>query len=77
MSESNLTGLTNKRLNKLVRETQETLEELKQEVTRREMEQKNHEIDELESHMEHAELSLKTIRVFVSMLLKDRDRNKS
>lgn len=66
---SNLQVLTNERLNKLIDETQLTLNELKNEVKRREQEQKEHEIMDLDNHMKSAELSLTTIRNFIKYLL--------
>lgn len=69
MTDKNLQALTNERLHKLINETQETLNELKDEVERRVEDDQHDDIDNLEEHMEHAELSLKTIRAFLSVLL--------
>jgi len=68
---SNLQVLTSKRLNKLIEETQTTLDELKREVERREREQQEHEVMDLDSHFQSAELSLTTIRNFINYLLQD------
>jgi len=68
---SDLDNLSNKRLRKLIHKSEETLNELKAELDRREKESQNHEIDELEQHMESAEVSLKTIRDFLASLSKD------
>ena len=65
---SNLQVLTNERLNRLIEETQETLNQLKQEVDRREQVQQEHEILDLDNHMKSAELSLATIRNFINYL---------
>jgi len=73
----NLNVLTNERLSKLINETQETLDELKQEVARREYVQQEHEVLDLDSHMKSAELSLTTIRNFIDYVLKDSKRKSS
>ena len=71
MSDLQLKVLTNERLNKLIEETQETLNELKEEVGRRQQVQQEHEIMHLDNHMKSAELSLTTIRNFISYLLEN------
>jgi len=67
----NIHILTNERLRALVNDTEETLAELKQELDRREQVQQEHEVAHLENHMQSAELSLKTIRDFLSFLSQD------
>jgi len=69
MSDLQVQVLTNERLNKLIEQTQETLNELKEEVERREHVQQKHEVMDLENHFKSAELSLMTIRNFVNYLL--------
>ena len=69
MNDLQVKVLTNDRLNKLIEETQETLNELKEEVGRRERVQQEHEIKDLDNHMKSAELSLTTIRNFMNYLL--------
>ena len=66
---SDLQVLTNDRLHNLINETQEALNELKQEVVRREQVQQEHEVMDLDRHMQSAELSLTGIRNFLSFLL--------
>lgn len=66
---SDLQVLTTERLNKLIEETQQTLNELKNEVERREQQKKEHAIMDLDNHMKSAELSLTTIRNFIKYLL--------
>ena len=65
---SNLQVLTNERLGKLISETQETLEQLKSEVERREQVVQEHEVMDLDNHFKSAELSLATIRNFIDYL---------
>lgn len=73
----NLQVLTNERLNKLIDATQATLYELKGEVKRRELEQQEHVVMDLDNHMKSAELSLNTIKNFVSYLLEESKKKKS
>jgi len=72
---NNIKVMTNERLNKLITDTQHTLDELRDEVSRREEAQQNREIDGLDVHMETAELSLAKIREFVAMLLSERKKD--
>jgi hypothetical protein len=67
----NLKVLTTERLNNLIEETQNTLNELKQEMGRREVAQKEHQIMDLDNHMKSAELSLASIRNFIHYLLEE------
>ena len=68
---NNFNILTTDRLRKLIRETEETLVELKTELERREELNQNQEIEHLERHMKSAELSLTTIRNFLNFLIDD------
>lgn len=72
---TNIKVMTNERLNKLIAETQETLTELKEEVERREVAQQNREIDNLDAHLETAELSLEKIKSFIALLLRERKKD--
>ncbi|MDA7747253.1 hypothetical protein N8878_07990, partial [Psychromonas sp.] len=62
---TNLKVLTSERLNQLISQTQIALNELKEEVERREQAKQEHQIENLESHMKSAELSLTSIRNFI------------
>lgn len=66
---SNLNVLTNERLNKLIDDTQATLDELRLEMARRESVEQEREIEDLDQHIESTELSLATIRNFINFLL--------
>lgn len=68
---SDLQVLSNDRLSKLIEDTQETLDELKLEVERREQLRQEYEVLDLENHMQRAELSLTSIREFINYLLKN------
>lgn len=71
---TNIKVMTNERLHKLIADTQETLTKLKEEVERREEAQQNREIDNLDVHLETAELSLEKIKSFIAMLLRERKK---
>ncbi|WP_067864508.1 hypothetical protein [Neptuniibacter marinus] len=73
---SNLQILSTERLNKLIDETQLTLQELKQEVIRREHLKQEHEIKDLEHHMSSAEFNLNSIKNFFAYLLEESKKNK-
>lgn len=73
---NNLNILTTDRLRRLIRETEETLIELKTELERREQLNQDHEIEHLERHMKNAELSLTTIRNFLDFLMDDMRKTK-
>ena len=64
----NLKTLTSERLNQLIVQTQSALDELQEEVSRRESNDQEHQIENLESHMMSAELSLTSIRNFINYL---------
>lgn len=66
---SDLQVMTNERLHKLIAATQETLNELKDEVERRQEVAQEREIHDLDRHMENAELGLEKIRDFIAMLV--------
>lgn len=63
-----LKAMSTENLKKLVGETEETLAEIKEEITRREQAQQHREIDNIDVHMRNAELSLETIRNFFRFL---------
>lgn len=67
----NLQVLTNERLYKLIDETQQTLTELKEEVTRREHLKQEHEIMNLDDHMKNAELNITGLKNFIAYLLEE------
>ncbi|MCV2402743.1 hypothetical protein OFY17_07585 [Marinomonas sp. C2222] len=73
----NLQVITTERLNKLINETQQTLEELKEEVTRREHLKQEHAIIDLDRHMTSAEFNLTSIKNFIAYLVEESKKNKS
>ena len=74
---NNVQTLTTDRLRKLISESEKTLTELKAELEVREQLSQSQEVANLEHHMQSAELSLKTIRDFLSFLSQDLRSRKS
>tara|TARA_R110001583_G_scaffold10698_6_gene49140 strand:+ start:8402 stop:8626 length:225 start_codon:yes stop_codon:yes gene_type:complete len=68
---NNLQILTTQRLTILIDETQQTLQELKEEVIRREQLQQEREVMHLDHHMKSAELNLTHIKNFLAYLIDD------
>ena len=58
-------------LRNLVAEMEDKLEELRGELERREQNEQEREIANLENHLKSAEFSVRTISDFISYLLKD------
>lgn len=74
---NNVQTLTTERLRKLISESEQTLTELKAELEVREQLSQSQEVANLEHHMQSAELSLKTIRDFLTFLSQDLRNRKS
>lgn len=68
---TNLTTVTTESLHGLIKETEDTLQELKQELQRREEMAQHRELENIDSHIRSAELSIKSLRDFVAYLLAD------
>ena len=64
-------NLSRKKLKKLIKDTQETLHELTDELERRELANQNKEIDNLDNHIESVELNLSRIKELFTTLLKE------
>nr|WP_325252846.1 hypothetical protein [Amylibacter sp.] len=67
----NIKLISTENLSKLVAETEATLEELKDEVERRVESQQHDDVSHLEHHFKSAELSLQSIKDFMTYLLED------
>ncbi|QDS90052.1 hypothetical protein EC9_42560 [Rosistilla ulvae] len=68
---SDLPRMSIKSLRNLIAETETTLHELNTELQRREEAAQDSEIEHLEDHMKHAELSLQSIRDFFVILINE------
>lgn len=71
-----LKSISRESLDKLVDQTEITLSELKSELARRDEAAQEREVANLDEHMKNAELSLKTIRDFLSYLKEEFSRSK-
>lgn len=56
-------------INQLIKETEETLSALMEELKRRQQDNMHKEIDHLEEYMEEADTSFKNLRKFIAMAL--------
>lgn len=68
---TNLKTVTTENLHGLIKDTEEALAELKQELKRREELAQHRELANIDSHIRSAELSVKSLRDFVAYLLAD------
>lgn len=66
---ADLKSIRTENLRALVDETEQTLEVLRDELERREEQDQHGEIEKLDVHMKNAELSLQSIRDFISKML--------
>jgi len=72
MSNDNFESISNKKLNKLIKETRETITELEDELEKRNLEKRHAEIDHLEEHMEEVEHNFSTFMTFLKTVLKEK-----
>lgn len=72
MSKDDFESISNKKLNKLIKETRETITELEDELEKRNLEKRHAEIDHLEEHMEEVEHNFSTFMTFLKTILKEK-----
>ena len=72
MSKDDFESISNKKLNKLIKETRETITELEDELEKRNLEKRHEEIDHLEDHMEEVEHNFSTFMTFLKTVLKEK-----
>jgi len=72
MSKDDFESISNKKLNKLIKETRETITELEDELEKRNLEKRHAEIDHLEDHMEEVEHNFSTFMTFLKTVLKEK-----
>ena len=72
MSKDDFESISNKKLNKLIKETRETITELEDELEKRNLEKRHAEIDHLEEHMEEVEHNFSTFMTFLKTVLKEK-----
>ncbi len=71
MEEEDFSSLSEKKLKKLIKETQVILDQLKAEMLRRKQEKQHAEIDHLEDHFEDAEHNLSNLKGFIQKVITD------
>ena len=72
MLNDNFESISNKKLNKLIKETRETITELEDELEKRNLEKRHAEIDHLEERMEEVEHNFSTFMTFLKTVLKEK-----
>jgi len=72
MSQEQYESLSNKKLNKLIKQTRDTLNELEEELDKRILEKRHAEVDHLENHMEEVEHRFSTFMAFLKTVLKEK-----
>ncbi len=71
MEHEDLSSLSHKKLKKLIKETEEVLVHLKEEMKRRKLDKQHTEINHLEEHMEDAEHNLSNLKTFIQKVMKE------
>lgn len=69
--EHNVSLKTDAEIELLIKETEETLQSLMTELKKRQEDVQHKDIDDLENHLEHADISFKAIKNFIAMALKE------
>lgn len=69
--ESNVSMKTNEEIELLIKETEETLQTLMNELKKRQNKGLHKDIDNLEEHMNNANTSFKSLKDFIAMVLKE------
>lgn len=69
--ENAVSNMSTDELETLATETQETLDALMNELKKRQAEKQHSEIDNLEEHLQNADISFKSLKDFIAMALKE------
>ncbi len=72
MTDDEYETLSTKKLKKLIKRTEETLDELKGEMKKRKLDVQHSEIDHLEDHMDEVEHRFSNFMVFLKDVLKEK-----
>lgn len=72
MTQDEYESLSTKKLKKLIKGTEETLDELKNEMKKRKLYIQHSEIDHLEDHMDEVEHRFSNFMAFLKDVLKDK-----
>ncbi|PHZ84999.1 hypothetical protein [Paremcibacter congregatus] len=71
MEHEDFSGLSKGKLKSLIKETEEVLVLLKEELQKRKLDKQHEEIDHLEDHLKEAEPHLSTIKAFIQKIIED------
>ncbi len=76
MENEDFSSLSKKKLKKLIRETQEVLNQLKSELKLRKQEKRHKEIDHMEEHFEDAAHNLSNLKSFIQKVFSEMRKDK-
>ncbi len=76
MAQEEFSSLPQKKLKKLIKETQEVLDQLKQELKQRKREKQHTEINHMEDHFQDAEHNLSNLKLFIQKVFSELRRDK-
>ena len=71
MESDDLSSLSEKKLKKLITETQDILDQLSAELKQRKIDRQHHEIDHMEDYFEDAEHNLSNLRLFIKKVFSE------
>ena len=76
MENDDLSSLSHKKLKKLIKETQEILNDLTKEMAKRKLDQQHDEIDHMEEHFEDAAHNLSNLKNFIQKAFSEMRKDK-
>ncbi len=76
MENEDFSSLSKKKLKKLIRETQDVLDQLKAELKMRKLDKRHEEIDHLEDHFEDAAHNLSNLKTFIQKVFAEMRKDK-
>lgn len=76
MENEDLSSLSKKKLKKLIKETQEVLNQLNLELTQRVQDKQHNEIDHMEEHFEDAAHNLGNLKQFIQKVFSEMRKDK-
>lgn len=76
MEQEEFSSLPQKKLKKLIRETQEVLDQLKQELKQRKQDKQHAEINHMEEHFHDAEHNLSNLKLFIQKVFSELRKDK-
>ncbi|MFC7048542.1 hypothetical protein [Emcibacter nanhaiensis] len=77
MEDTDISKLSNKKLKKLISDTEEMLVLMKEELKERELRSQHEEVEHLEEHMDEAQNRLGNLKTFLTTLFQEMKKDKS